>query len=516
MKEKFRDYTILSFIFILIISIYYKIDYSISLEYNFFPWDGFAYHKIAEAFDLKTFNINSNFISPNGTNPFGERILFPIFYKIFAIITEKNLIISALSINLLGSYISFVCFFILAKYFKIRSIQIFLASIAFMLFWGGPLRQSISNPGMSFPFEAGLISLVCLNLFLLEKNSYKNIYLYIFNIFIICLATFQRGIVIVIISAIPIIVCFFPLSKKNTFNIIIKNYKKIICLIFSIISLIVLKKITTTPTDYLLFKSVIKYSYFNLNIINFLYTFFVYLGPFFLLTMVYFFQKKNIKERLFFLTKRAINSKTFLTIICISIILSKIGGDPDRPMLWFWNYYLLIGIVCFNLIKKKSLIIKSCLIITTILWCRPYIPAQVPLVFSNTFVKNHFVETNFDEKYFKGPLFLKKYKNEVERIYIPFGEPYNLEYHNNVIHSAKITKGKYDIGCKALCAANPYVHSYKNRINNIPFPLGYIHNQKDALIDHPLLGQPWVLYMLTIQWILVTLAFIFILKKNIR
>lgn len=514
MKEKFRDYTILLFIFISIVLIFYKIDYGISLEYNFFPWDSLAYYKIAEVFDLKTFNTNSNFIWPNGINPFGERILFPIFYKTFSIITKENLIISALYINLLGSYISFVCFFNLAKHFKIKSFQIFLASIAFMLFWGGPLRQSISNPGMSFPFEAGLISIVCLNLFLLEKSNYKNIYLYILNIFIICLATFQRGIVIVIISAIPIIICFFPLSKKFTFNIIIKNYKKFIYLIFSIVSLIILKKITTTPTDYLLFKSIFKYSYFNLNIINFLYTFFVYLGPFFLLTIVFFFQKKKIKERLYFFTKKIINSKTFFTIICISIILSKIGGDPDRSMLWFWNYYLLIGILCFNLIKK-TLIIKSCLIIITILWCRPYIPAQVPLVFSNTFIQNYFVETNFDEKYFRGPSFLKKYKNEVEKIYIPFGEPYNLKHHDNVMQSAEITKGKYDINCKNLCVANPYVNSYRNRINNIPFPLGYIHNQKDALIDHPLLGKSWVLYMLTIQWIIVTLAFIFMLKKKI-
>jgi hypothetical protein len=515
-KEKFRDYTILSFIFILIVSIYYKIDYGISIEYNFFPWDGFAYLKIAEVFNLKTFNINSNFISENGASPFGERIIFPIFYKIFSIITEKNLIISALSINLLGSYISFVCFFILAKYFKIKSIQIFLASIAFMLFWGGPLRQSISNPGMSFPFEAGLISIICLNLFLLEKNNYKNIYLYIFNIFIICLATFQRGVVVVIISSIPIIVCFFPLSKKITFDIIIKNYKKIICLIFSIISLIILKKITTTPTDYLLFKSVIKHSYFNLNIINFLYTFFVYLGPFFLLTMVYFFQKKKyIKERLYFLTKNTINSKALLTIICISIILSKIGGDPDRPMLWFWNYYLLIGIICFNLIKKKSLIVKSCLIIITILWCRPFISAQVPLVFSNAFIQNHFAATNFEDKYFQGPAFLKKYKNETVKIYIPFGRPYNSKHHNKVMQNAEITKDKYDVNCVNACSANPYVHSYKNKINNIPIPLGYVHNQKDALIDHPLLGQPWVLYLLTVQWIIATIVVILMLNKRI-
>ena len=39
---------------------------------------------------------------------------------------------------------------------------------------------------------------------------------------------------------------------------------------------------------------------------------------------------------------------------------------------------------------------------------------------------------------------------------------------------------------------NQYIQPYKYRINDIPFPLGYLHNQKKALVDHPWHGETWV------------------------
>ena len=58
---------------------------------------------------------------------------------------------------------------------------------------------------------------------------------------------------------------------------------------------------------------------------------------------------------------------------------------------------------------------------------------------------------------------------------------------------------------------NPYRFAYKYRINDIPFPLGYVHNQKNALIDHPWHGKPWVRFALILQWIFFQLLYLMIL-----
>jgi hypothetical protein len=58
-----------------------------------------------------------------------------------------------------------------------------------------------------------------------------------------------------------------------------------------------------------------------------------------------------------------------------------------------------------------------------------------------------------------------------------------------------------------------YLSAYKYKINNIPFPIGYLHNQRDALIDHPTFGSFWVRLLYILQWFVLTILFIFRLKR---
>jgi uncharacterized protein with ParB-like and HNH nuclease domain len=68
-----------------------------------------------------------------------------------------------------------------------------------------------------------------------------------------------------------------------------------------------------------------------------------------------------------------------------------------------------------------------------------------------------------------------------------------------------------------IISGNTAAHKkpYKYQINNIPFPLGYLHNQRDALVDHPTFGKPWVRLFYMLQWIVLTIFFIFCIKKKI-
>lgn len=494
--------------------IFFKIDSNIYLENNFFAWDGFYYKEIIKDFDFKSYQLNYT------TAPFHERILFPIIYKAFNIYTELNLVYSASFVNLIGVYVSVICFFILGFNYKISTISLLFSSILFLSFWGGPFRYSIYNPSMSFGFEVGLISLLMTLIFFSLKKNHENNILFLIIIMLSFIATLQRGLVILILCFVPTIYNYILLnSKKNLrFSKLNKNYffiKNIIIFISATSAFLLVKIFFQGTGEFSILKSVIKNSYFNFNIINFLSTFYIYLGPFFILIIVYFLL---IKKKFFYL-KRQLQKKDFLfwgIILLISVFFSKIGGDPDRPLLWFWNIYILLSIICLKKIKIfKSKFIIFFFILISLLWSRPYLPAKPPLAYSTIFIQNNFVTTNFDENLYVGLEFFKKYKKKMIEKEINFGEPYNDEAHKNLKQNIFIRDGKYDPNCKSNCYVSPYVFSYEYRLNNIPIPIGYLHNQRDALIDHPLLGKSWVLYALVVQWVIINIFLYFLIRNKL-
>ena len=501
-------------IFLGLILIFFKIDNNIQLQNNFFPWDSFYYKEIIKDFDFKSFQLN------NTAAPFNERILFPIFYKTFNIFTDFNLIYSASFVNLIGVYISVICFFILGYNYKISTNSLLFSSILFLSFWGGPLRYSIYNPGMSFGFEVGLISLLITLIFFSLKINHKNNILFFIIILFSFIATLQRGLVILILCFVPLIHNYVSLNfnKNLNFSKLRRDHflvKNITIFVSAALAFLLLKIFFQGTGEYSILKSIIKHSYFNLNIINFLSTFYIYLGPFFILIVVYFLL---IKKKLFSLRK-ILKKKDFLywaIILLVSILFSKIGGDPDRPLMWFWNIFIILSVICFKklkVLKNKFLIIFFILI--SLLWSRPYLPAKPPLAFSSIFIHNNFVATNFDENLYVGLEFFKKYKERMTETKISFGEPYTDKFHKNLKQNIFIRDGKYDLKCKNNCYPTPYLFSYKYRINNIPIPIGYLHNQRDALADHPLLGKSWVLYALVVQWVFINIFFYFLIRKKL-
>jgi hypothetical protein len=137
-----------------------------------------------------------------------------------------------------------------------------------------------------------------------------------------------------------------------------------------------------------------------------------------------------------------------------------------------------------------------------------------PISFADRFVLNQYVATNYDIRLFYGLDFFKKFRNDPIKIKIPLGEPYLLKK-NNEIEEIYVTQNFSSQEYYFL----QYCHAYRYRFNNIPFPLGYLHNQRDALIDHPTHGKPWVRLAYIAQWILLTIIFFYkfrFKKKNDR
>ena len=470
---------------------------------NYFPWDSFEYLKA-----IKNYEYNS--LVYEVLSPFNERILFPlIIYKISSIFGIEY-INSCLLVNLFSSITCFIVFFFFSIKFSISIITRWLIFIIFLFSWEGPLRTALYYPGSTFGFDCMLISLITLYgyLYLESKNKFYKITLFIFFF----LFTLQRGLVIVIIPLIYLILNF-SISKyvklKNKYNFFKDTF--FYCFAISIIAYFLIKYFSNNEGTYSLFKTIIKFSYFRLHPLEFLYTYYFALGPVFLLFFSYlFFLKKN---KINFLFKKIINKdiyQFFFSIFLSSLFIVNLGGDDsNRFLLWYLVLYLLFGCICldyfFKINKKFTFVF---IFATGLLWSRFFIPSQPPLAFAEKFIFNQFVGTNYDERFYYGINFLKKFKNKLYEDRVVLGDPYNLEKsikYQNIFVTQNFLDPKYYYF--------KYLSAYKYKINNIPFPIGYLHNQRDALIDHPTFGAFWVRLLYILQWFVLTILFIFRLNK---
>ena len=493
--------------------VFFNLDKNFLVDNQYFPWDSYHYNTIAKNYNF------SNFLEfPKAELPFAQRIVFPIVYLYLSKLLNIKLITSASIINIFFTWISFLFFFKICKEFKISRLSKWIIIISFIILWKGPLRMSIYYPGSSFGFEVGMFSIVVYIFFMNSKEKWENKFLIILSIFLIIFSTFQRGIVIFFLSIIPIL----QLILRRNYKVYIFSsnllFKRSIYFFTWLISYIFINLITIGVGEYSFVKHFLKYGYLALNLSDFLYTFYLIFGPFFVFFSIFITINFNFYKKT--LLSIAINNKKnfIFFIILFSIILSKVGGESDRPIMWFWIwFYLVAGIFLDKFLNLKIKYTKFALFVIIILWTRVLIPAWPPLAFSSIFYKSDgFVYTNYDDKLFYGPSFLKKYRNKLETISINLGEPYQEIYHQNKKQLIVVPENKFAGQCKdnfnAMCWVNPYIFPYKSRINDIPFPLGYLHNQRTAEIDNTVLGEAWVRLVYNMQWLLITLMLFFIIK----
>jgi hypothetical protein len=502
------NYIILELFLVVVISLtaayfFFYLDNNFIYINNYFPWDSFEYLKA-----LKNYEYNS--VVYTVLSPFNERIIFPLIVYKTSSILGIEFINSCLLINLFSTIICFIVFFFISVKFNISITTRWLIFIIFLFSWEGPLRTALYYPGSTFGFDCMLISLITLYgyLYLESKNKFYKITLFIFFF----LFTLQRGLVIVIIPLIYLILKF-SISKyvklKNKYNFFKDTF--FYCFVISLIAYFLIKYFSNNEGSYSLFRTVIKFSYFRLHPLEFLYTYYFALGPVFLLFFSYlFFLKKN---KINFLFKKIINKEIyqfFFSIFLSSLFIVNLGGDDsNRFLLWYLVLYLLFGCICLDYLFKINKKFTFVFIFATgLLWSRFFIPSQPPLAFAEKFIFNQFVGTNYDEKFYYGINFFKKFKNKLYEDRVVLGDPYNLEKsikYQNIFVTQNFLDPKYYYF--------KYLSAYKYKINNIPFPIGYLHNQRDALIDHPTFGAFWVRLLYILQWFVLTILFIFRLNK---
>ncbi len=509
-KVKNLNYIIIFIIILLLFYYFYNLDKGFLLEENFFPWDSNYYFQMS-------LNFRDNLNIDIFKYPVNERILFPYLIAQISNKLNINMIYSALILNLISTFLTtYLIVFALNK-FKISFFITIFIVIIFLSSFIMPLRFSIYYPGSNFAFDVFLVSTVSLITYyqIIKKDKF----LFVLSIIFAIIGTLERGILFIMIYLIPLILFIFiykfELKIKNLNNQII-NFS-----IYTFISIVTLVSIKffgyRGETGYSMLIEVISSIQFQANLFEFLYKYYYCFGVFFIIILSYIFLDfKNVKRRLKQTKTYKIENLFIISLFINSVIFSTIGGrgDVDRFLLWFLLPYLVLtGIILKKLLlNHKFKKVFFVIVIIGILGARPFVPAWPPLAFSDIFVEKNNVNTNFRDDLFIGPDYMKKFKNKMNSYIIGEDDVYKNIYNfqnKKLIQRIEIPDGQYFDYAKH----RNYIHAYKYRINDIPFPLGYLHNQRNALIDHPYHGHRIIRFLYVFQWIILQFILIFYLKN---
>ena len=326
------------------------------------------------------------------------------------------------------------------------------------------------------------------------------------------LLSLQRFIIASFLIIVPIFIQYIKnINLKNLPKPYLQFEEKI--KIFTLFLVFLLVSINSESYgSYSRVKFLIKFFYFHSNPFEFIYTYYYAYGSFFLIFIFCLTNKKirdEIKRKLKILNYKQRNF--FFSIIITSVILSTFGGDDsDRMLMWFFIWHLILFSICLNIIfKKKNYFLIFIFLITHVFGSRILTHGIPYYTITDTFLyNNQQTTTNFKNEYFQGPRFLKKFRNNLKK--------YKLETLPGIFIDNKtrqidtyLPEGKI----RNDKSINIYINAYKYRLNDIPFPIGYIHNQRNALIDHPWHGKWWVRFLFLLQWIFIQ-TFMFFLVRN--
>ena len=510
---------IISIFFLALLFYFYQFENKYFLENEITPWDGSVYKNIIIMLNNPNFEMQeAHFLHPHSS-----KVLFLYLTKFLSNFYNLSIIKTMFFINIVSSYLLFIIIFYFLGFFKKNFfLQLTFTFLLFFL-WNSHLRMSIYNPSYPLAFNTLLISLTTISFFFfLEKKNISNI---IIIFFFVILLTLQRYIVISTITIFTLILIgILDLKLNNHFIKKIKtflniqdldNFKNIKIKLLIIFLLIIfisffVKIIAFKGGTYTLFKMIIKFSYFHLHPLEFLYTFYYAFGALFILFVTNLIIKKLRESFLLPLANLSTPKKLiFISIIFTSLLLGNLGGDDStRFLMWFSPWFMILFYLsAINILKFYKISFLIILIPIYILGARILVPGIPVYNFSYEFPpKSQFAYTNYDDKYYYGINFLKKFRNEIvlqEIDVLP-------DYYDENIKTISTGVPKYLMSNKKI--VNQYIQPYQYRMNDIPFPLGYLHNQKKALVDHPWHGETWVRFALIIQWLVLQLIYITIFK----
>jgi hypothetical protein len=481
---------------------------------NVHPWDSWHYLGLSDQM------IANGFSGLSELRPYCYRLVQPALATIVRLSTGATYSEASHVINIISAIlVSLFCFNLWRELGLSRRTS--FAGVALLsVSWSGPLRYSIYYPGGQFAFE---VLMTCVSFWALKKIYSCN---RILGIVAPSLALFVATLGRENIAYLVIInVLFLTLSKvrsENGFSIV-----SLASIGSSLMGYFSARLIVAGQGEYSVFVKALSFGWFHLNIGENLYMYFYAFGALFLVFLIcisFEESRKGLASRLQHLS--ALDNKLIVGFCLASLIFAFVGGtDSDRFLLWALPFYFYLGLssleILFALVPKgrnKNLIF-SILLISFILSSRLYVPAIPHLLFTQASVR-----TNLNPDLYRGIPFLPSLRNEINQV--PTSDAYSSERIGdsrqlpNAYVSREIAAAfPHESGGRASSSdsRSPYVGSYRFAVNNIPFPLGFAHNQNELLAIHPYHGDPRLRALLLAQWIfiyLVLTGLIFTVKSS--
>tara|TARA_Y100000591_G_C21825991_1_gene696691 strand:- start:503 stop:2062 length:1560 start_codon:yes stop_codon:yes gene_type:complete len=517
MIKNIKKIFLVTFFFLILCYFFYNYENTYFLKNNIFPFDSVVFKDMALNFFDGDYKTTIDYRNTLIYYPHNTKFIYPLLSGLIHKTLSFSLMESMMLVNLLCSYITIILsIFLINKFTQNLSVSI-LIIIFFLIIWNGPLRLTFYNPSNAFAFDTLLISSYTFAVFSLNQKNKFNLLIIVFLLIILSL---QRYVVSVFLVIVPILINniekieFKKFKLKNKFNLLLEDKIKllILFLIYFIFSFNI-----EVPGSYSRLKFLIKFIYFHSNPFEFLYTYYYSYGSFFLI-LIFLISLKKFRQFLSNETNFLNREKKLflLSVLIVSVILSTIGGDDsDRMLMWFFVWHLVIFSICFKFIFKNKYYFLMFIFLITHLFGSRILTQGIPnYVLSDTFLNySQQTTTNFDDKYYWGPKFLKKYRNKMKIYKIETLPGIFIDNKSKIIETyLPHNKIKLDN------SINIYANAYRYRLNDIPFPLGYIHNQRNALIDHPWHGKWWVRFLLLMQWLFLqvfTYIFLRLFKKQI-
>jgi hypothetical protein len=488
-----------------------RLDPQDMLSGNVNPWDAQSY------LDLSNQMIENGIFNLSGNRPFCYRIVHPALATLLRLASSYSYAEAAHAINTISALLTSIFAFSLWRSLGLSRFLCFSGILLITISHLGPLRYSIYYPGGQFAFE---ILLICISFWSIKKiyssNSAKSFVLPALSLLFACLGR-ENILYLVLIAAL----CLWAYDKVSHKKIALTPH--LISIASASIGYLISRLLVEGIGRYSVLRMIWRHGWFHLNIGESLYTYFYSFGPLMLATMlcISFNWPRKVLPRILD-PKKSLENRLILAFCLASFIFASIGGtDSDRYLIWSFPFYFYIGLSSLDVLYKFipsgriRLLIFATLFLSAALWSRFYVPAMPHLLFTEKFESWAGVRTNLNPALYRGPSYMLNFRRNLAEV--PAADAYS--YGRWVGNRQAMPRAfvPEEISLPNRHAEQPLINfdSYRFGINNIPFPLGFPHNQNDVRAIHPYHGYFSLRSLLLSQWIILYLILVLLISKSI-
>jgi hypothetical protein len=453
--------------------------------------------------------------------PFVARILFPLLAALLSKMLDLDFMSATYYLDLVSVLFASLLLIRLWRKAGISSRYSILGVGIYLFSWNFPLRFTQYWTGSGFAFQSLIAITTILSLQNLDTNRGRG--KFSLTLFVIPLLSLGREFVLLIILSICLVkvlfACFEVKFRNRTLSAF-SNYSYLrLCLVifFSSGLYLFVRLLTDQPSQSI--RSFLYFYFeifwFHANIVESIYPYFLTMGWVLLVIAIVFFNKKNRDIFWAEIKNLSIQKELAILLVLLGFIFSLFGGlDSDRYLIWFFPIFVMPGLLALKVIINSSGRFISVRVfalgVVLILQSHIFLPGFPSVFAPNSSICNLYgLRTNYSSSAYRGiPLFSKlrqpMFSLSHAEAFASSDSRFTITRGTNNGPEVQIPESsKYCLDGNLV-----YKGAYKLGLNNVPFPIGYLHNQYEPWVWLPGYGDPKVKVMYLSQWFLIFCIFV--------